>query len=100
MTSAYISLEVCRTLALRHGKAGVLDKFKLMGVLLPAVDQFLELQTPPRGQTQHNYLGRLKPPKILSNKPSISTFSFRALGSVVFIVPASHISVRICAATW
>ena len=45
------------------------------------------------------YVGRFRFPSSLSMKPSTSTRSRRAFGSVVLTVPASHISVSSWATT-
>lgn len=47
----------------------------------------------------YTYVGRFRFPSSLSMKPSTSTRSRRAFGSVVLTVPASHISVRSWATT-
>lgn len=103
-TSAYNSFEVCRTFARLHGKAGVFDAIRVGGLefekLLPK-GAFLLLH-----QSRHTsdcvpctYPGRFMLPNNLPIQPSTSTISLRALGSVVLIFPASHISVSSWATT-
>lgn len=108
-TSAYSSFEVCLTLARRHGRAGAVwarRDGELEGLFAPKPD-FLSAKSAPNSPTGHAFptcayvgrFGKFRFPRSFPIKPSTSTRSRNAFGSVVLIVPASHISVRSWAAT-
>ena len=101
ITSAYISFDVWRTLDRLQGRVVVFAELRdiwvgmleLDGAFLSRVSVGNSLCVRP------SYPGRLILPRSLPIQPSTSTSSLRALGSVVHIVPASHISVRSWATT-